>query len=111
MATTVLPEWIIWVMAVSSVLSPFILLLINKSTENRRKLMEGIDGQIKSLKGDLESVRREVIGGRDECREDIQAVLSQLAEYPRRNEVDGKVRDAREEVFRYINRRPDDSRR
>jgi uncharacterized coiled-coil DUF342 family protein len=53
--------------------------------------MENIDKKISEI-------RKEISEGRNECREDIQAMVQQMAEYPRRNELNEAVRDLRQDI-------------
>lgn len=53
--------------------------------------MEGIDKKISDI-------RKEISEGRTECREDIQAMVQQMAEYPRRNELNEAIKELRQDI-------------
>jgi uncharacterized coiled-coil DUF342 family protein len=53
--------------------------------------MENIDAKISEI-------RKEISEGRNECREDIQAMVQQMAEYPRRNELNEAIKELRDDI-------------
>jgi hypothetical protein len=75
------PEALEWLKLLSSIVTPLAIFWLGVVVFNRRATVEGIDKKISDI-------RKEIGEGRTECREDIQAMVQQMAEYPRRNELE-----------------------
>jgi hypothetical protein len=82
------PEALEWLKLLSSIVTPLAIFWLGIVVFNRRATVEGIDKKISDI-------RKEIAEGRTECREDIQAMVQQMAEYPRRNELNEAIRELR----------------
>jgi hypothetical protein len=85
------PEALEWLKLISSIITPLAIFWLGVVVFNRRATVEGIDKKISDI-------RKEISEGRTECREDIQAMVQQLAEYPRRNELNEAVKELRDDI-------------
>jgi hypothetical protein len=85
------PEALEWLKLVSSIVTPLAIFWLGIVVFNRRATVEGIDKKISDI-------RKEISEGRTECREDIQAMVQQMAEYPRRNELNEAIRELRQDI-------------
>jgi hypothetical protein len=80
-----------WLKLISSIVTPLAIFWLGIVVFNRRATVEGIDKKISDI-------RKEISEGRTECREDIQAMVQQMAEYPRRNELNEAIRELRQDI-------------
>jgi hypothetical protein len=85
------PEALEWLKLVSSIVTPLAIFWLGIVVFNRRATVEGIDKKISDI-------RKEISEGRTECREDIQAMVQQMAEYPRRNELNEAIKELRADI-------------
>jgi hypothetical protein len=85
------PEALEWLKLLSSIVTPLAIFWLGIVVFNRRATVEGIDKKISDI-------RKEISEGRTECREDIQAMVQQMAEYPRRNELNEAIRELRQDI-------------
>jgi hypothetical protein len=85
------PEALEWLKLVSSIVTPLAIFWLGIVVFNRRATVEGIDKKISDI-------RKEISEGRTECREDIQAMVQQMAEYPRRNELNEAIKELRQDI-------------
>jgi hypothetical protein len=85
------PEALEWLKLISSIVTPLAIFWLGIVVFNRRATVEGIDKKISDI-------RKEISEGRSECREDIQAMVQQMAEYPRRNEFNEAIRELRQDI-------------
>jgi hypothetical protein len=85
------PEALEWLKLISSTVTPLAIFWLGIVVFNRRATVEGIDKKISDI-------RKEISEGRTECREDIQAMVQQMAEYPRRNELNEAIRELRQDI-------------
>jgi hypothetical protein len=85
------PEALEWLKLLSSIVTPLGIFWLGIVVFNRRATVEGIDKKISDI-------RKEIAEGRTECREDIQAMVQQMAEYPRRNELNEAIRELRQDI-------------
>jgi hypothetical protein len=85
------PEALEWLKLISSIVTPLAIFWLGIVVFNRRATVEGIDKKISDI-------RKEIAEGRTECREDIQAMVQQMAEYPRRNELNEAIRELRQDI-------------
>lgn len=85
------PDVLEWARFLASIVTPFAVFWLGVMVFNRRATMENIDKKISDI-------RKEIADGRTECREDIQAMMQQMAEYPRRNELNEAVKDLRADI-------------
>jgi hypothetical protein len=85
------PEALEWLKLISSIVTPLAIFWLGIVVFNRRATVEGIDKKISDI-------RKEISEGRSECREDIQAMVQQMAEYPRRNELNEAIRELRQDI-------------
>jgi hypothetical protein len=86
-----LPDALEWLKLISSIVTPSAIFWLGIVVFNRRATVEGIDKKISDI-------RKEISEGRTECREDIQAMVQQMAEYPRRNELNEAIRELRQDI-------------
>lgn len=86
-----LPDALEWLKLVSSIITPLAIFWFGIIAFNRRSTVENIDKKISEI-------RKEIAEGRSECREDIQAMVQQMAEYPRRNELNEAIRELRQDI-------------
>jgi hypothetical protein len=80
-----------WARFVATIVTPFAVFWLGVLVYNRRASMDNIDKKISEI-------RKEILEGRNECREDIQAMVQQMAEYPRRNELNEAIRELRADI-------------
>jgi cell shape-determining protein MreC len=85
------PEALEWLKLLSSIVTPLAIFWLGIVVFNRRATVEGIDKKISDI-------RKEISEGRTECREDIQAMVQQMAEYPRRNELNEAIKELRADI-------------
>jgi hypothetical protein len=80
-----------WARFIATIVTPFAVFWLGVMVFNRRATVENIDKKISDI-------RKEISEGRTECREDIQAMMQQMAEYPRRNELNEAVKELRADI-------------
>jgi hypothetical protein len=80
-----------WARFIATLVTPFAVFWLGVLVYNRRTTMENIDAKISEI-------RKEISEGRNECREDIQAMVQQMAEYPRRNELNEAIKELRTDI-------------
>lgn len=110
-----IPDWLAYMVAVSSILTPFVVLWLRFGAEARKRVMEEVRADVSKLERnigsemasfrvivgkDFDELKREVREGQNECREDIRAVVTQLGEYPRRQELNETIRELRQRLDR-----------
>lgn len=76
---------------VAGVGMPWLLL----AAKDRRRAM---DDKLDNIEARINDLQREMREGRKECAEDIRAIMAQMSEYPRRNEMQGEMRDMWQEL-------------
>jgi hypothetical protein len=80
-----------WARFIATIVTPFAVFWLGVMVFNRRATVDNIDKKISDI-------RKEISEGRTECREDIQAMMQQMAEYPRRNELNEAVKELRADI-------------
>jgi F0F1-type ATP synthase membrane subunit b/b' len=61
-------------------------------------LQKTIDHNNENIQRQLRDLRAEAVEGRKECADDIRGVITQLREYPRRDEMTSIIGDIRQEA-------------
>lgn len=114
MAVTATPtETLEWLRFLATIVTPFALLWLSIVVASRKKLREAADQKLNDITAKMERLSAQVEHGREECREDIQAVVAQVASfqrdvaerYPPRREFEEGLRSIREEIRFLFGRR------
>lgn len=102
-----------WVRFAATIITPFAVLWLGILFASRRKLREAADEKLEDLTEKLERLSGQINMGREECREDINALRAQLAgfqrdvaeRYPPRREYEDGLKGIREEIRFLFGRR------
>jgi hypothetical protein len=86
-----LAETLEFVRFAATIVTPFAVFWLGVMVANRKATID-------EIKTRLSEMQKDVSGGRTECREDIQAMMQQMAEYPRRSELHDAIRDLRQDI-------------
>lgn len=75
-----------WLRFIATIITPFAVLGLGGLSLSRREVLKTMDGKINDLRDDFDTHRKE-------CDQGARAILIQMAEYPRREELQAAVRD------------------
>jgi hypothetical protein len=75
-----------WLKFIASIITPFVVFGLGILSISRREILKTLDTKINDLRNDFDIHRKE-------CDQGARAILIQMAEYPRREELQAAVRD------------------
>jgi hypothetical protein len=75
-----------WLKFIASIITPFVVFGLGILSISRREILKTLDTKINELRNDFDIHRKE-------CDQGARAILIQMAEYPRREELQAAVRD------------------
>jgi hypothetical protein len=75
-----------WLRFIATIVTPFAVFGLGVLSISRREIIKTLDGKINELRTDFDAHRKE-------CDQGARAILIQMAEYPRREELQAAVSD------------------
>lgn len=75
-----------WLRFIATIVTPFIVFGLGVLSISRREILKNMDNKINELRTDFDLHRKE-------CDQGARAILIQMAEYPRREELQAAVSD------------------
>jgi hypothetical protein len=85
-----------WLRFIATIVTPFAVFGLGVLSISRREIIKTLDGKINELRTDFDMHRKE-------CDQGARAILIQMAEYPRREELHAAVSDLKAD-FRAVQR-------
>jgi hypothetical protein len=86
--------------------TPFMVAWVMLVAKDRRRaiddkldgIQKAIDDNMSNVDRQLRDIRLEALEGRKECSQDIRGIITQMREYPRRDELHTAIGDLRQEA-------------
>jgi hypothetical protein len=75
-----------WLRFIATIITPFVVFGLGILSISRKEILKTLDTKINELRDDFDAHRKE-------CDQGARAILIQMAEYPRREELQAAVRD------------------
>jgi hypothetical protein len=79
-----------WLRFIATIITPFVVFGLGVLSISRREILKALDTKINELRDDFDIHRKE-------CDQGARAILIQMAEYPRREELQAAVRDIKDD--------------